>query len=87
MELWRRYQDAPEEQTKETIQKYFCRHTVKTLARSYYNMDDHAAYQAAAYSVRDKLIDMWNTTQVGFLPSWALCLAAHSHRPLSPRSD
>lgn len=26
-------------------------------------MDEFAAYQAAAYSVRDRLVDRWNATQ------------------------
>jgi starch phosphorylase len=38
-------------------------HATKTLARSVFNMDDYAAYQAAAFTTRDKLIDQWNETQ------------------------
>ena len=38
-------------------------HVTKTLARSAFNMDDFAAYQAIAHSVRDRLIERWNTTQ------------------------
>ena len=36
----------------------FCRQ-----ARQAYNMDEFAAYQAAAYSIRDRLVDRWNATQ------------------------
>ncbi|KAI9090808.1 glycosyl transferase [Phlyctochytrium arcticum] len=46
-----------------SIQKSFIRHATKTLARSSFNMDDFAAYQATAHSVRDHLLDRWNTTQ------------------------
>ncbi|RKO89280.1 carbohydrate phosphorylase-domain-containing protein [Blyttiomyces helicus] len=48
---------------QETIQQSFINHVNKTLARSSFNMDQQAAYQAAALSVRDRLIDEWNTTQ------------------------
>jgi glucan phosphorylase len=33
------------------------------LARSRLNFDDHAAFQATALSLRDRLIEMWNDTQ------------------------
>lgn len=38
-------------------------HVTKTLARSSQNIDDFAAYQAVAHTVRDQLIDSWNATQ------------------------
>ena len=34
-----------------------------TMARSRYKFDDLEAYMAAAYSVRDRLIEEWNDTQ------------------------
>lgn len=46
-----------------SLQKSFCRHAVKTLARGVYNMDDLAGYQSLAYSIRDRLLDEWNLTQ------------------------
>ncbi|KAJ1561671.1 Non-essential glycogen phosphorylase, partial [Cladochytrium tenue] len=50
----------------ETIQASFCRHATKTVGRQSFNMDNFAAYFAAAYSVRDRLISMWNETQQHF---------------------
>ncbi|KAJ3311997.1 Non-essential glycogen phosphorylase [Boothiomyces sp. JEL0838] len=55
---------APKVLTEEHIQEEFVNHATKTLARSAFNMDDFAAYQASAYSVRDQLIDQWNSTQM-----------------------
>ncbi|TPX68538.1 glycogen phosphorylase [Spizellomyces sp. 'palustris'] len=61
-QVWNEF--SKEESTDEaTIQKSFIRHATKTLARSSYNMDQFAAYQATAHSVRDHLIDRWNATQ------------------------
>ncbi|KAI8817116.1 glycosyl transferase [Fimicolochytrium jonesii] len=61
-ELWEKY--SKEENTDEaTIQESFIRHATKTLARSSFNMDNVAAYNATAHSVRDHLIDRWNLTQ------------------------
>lgn len=37
-----------------------------TLARSRYKFDDFEAYQACAYSLRDRLIESWNDTQEYF---------------------
>ncbi|KAI8925852.1 glycosyl transferase [Entophlyctis helioformis] len=62
VKLWRDL-NKPEEDDEETIQRSFVNHVTKTLARSAYNMDDFAAYQAMALSVRDRLIDRWNATQ------------------------
>ncbi|KAJ1554742.1 Non-essential glycogen phosphorylase [Cladochytrium tenue] len=57
---------APESADIETIQSSFCRHATKTVGRQSFNMDNFAAYFAAAYSVRDRLISMWNETQQHF---------------------
>lgn len=37
-----------------------------TLARSLYNCDDMAAYEAASMSIRDNLVIDWNKTQQKF---------------------
>ncbi|KAK9468496.1 glycosyl transferase [Lipomyces arxii] len=48
---------------KEEFQQEFVRHVETTLARSLYNCDDLAAYQAASQAIRDRLIVAWNKTQ------------------------
>lgn len=50
-------------ETKEEFQKDFVRHVETTLARSLYNCDELAAYQATSNTVRDNLITDWNKTQ------------------------
>ncbi|KAJ3203840.1 Non-essential glycogen phosphorylase, partial [Entophlyctis luteolus] len=52
-----------EKNDEDSIARSFCRHATKTLARSSFNMDAFAAYFAAAYSARDRLLDKWNDTQ------------------------
>ncbi|KAI8895516.1 glycosyl transferase [Globomyces pollinis-pini] len=61
--VWKKF-TTPKDQDEEFIQQTFINHATKTLARSSFNMDDFAAYQSAAYSVRDKLIENWNETQM-----------------------
>lgn len=46
-----------------SIQQSIVNHAEYTLARSRFNFDDFEAYQAAAYSLRDRLIESWNDTQ------------------------
>ncbi|KAL1924662.1 uncharacterized protein VTP21DRAFT_4316 [Calcarisporiella thermophila] len=53
----------PKEDSIELIEKSIVYHTTATLARTYYNADDFAIYQAVAHSVRDRLIQRWNETQ------------------------
>ncbi|KAK9321420.1 glycosyl transferase [Lipomyces orientalis] len=48
---------------KDEFQQEFIRHVETTLARSIYNCDDLAAYQAASQAIRDRLIIAWNKTQ------------------------
>ncbi|KXS16015.1 glycosyltransferase family 35 protein [Gonapodya prolifera JEL478] len=60
--IWQKF-TAPEGMDLESVQRSFCRHVTKTLARTAHNMDDFAAYQALALGVRDRLIDKWNITQ------------------------
>lgn len=50
----------------DTIQKQLVNHVEYTLARTRYNFDNYAAYQATALSVRDRLIESWNDTQQYF---------------------
>jgi len=47
----------------DTIHRSIIDHTEYILARTKYNFDSFAAYQATAYSVRDRLIERWNETQ------------------------
>lgn len=49
--------------TKDGFQSEFVRHVETTLARSLYNCDELAAYQAASQAIRDRLIVAWNKTQ------------------------
>ena len=45
-----------------SIQRQIVNHVEYTLARTRFNFDNFGAYQAAAYSVRDRLIESWNDT-------------------------
>ncbi|KAI9159544.1 Non-essential glycogen phosphorylase [Blastocladiella emersonii ATCC 22665] len=47
----------------ENIQRSIIKHATSTLARTVFNVDNFAAYQATAHSVRDFLIERWNVTQ------------------------
>lgn len=49
-----------------SIQRQIVNHTEYTLARTRYKIDSACAYQATAYSVRDRLIESWNDTQQYF---------------------
>lgn len=49
-----------------SIQESIVSHVEYTLARSRYNFDDLEAYLAAAHSLRDRLIEVWNDTQTFF---------------------
>lgn len=53
--------------TQESIQSSFVSHIEYTLARSRFNFDDFSAYLAASYSVRDRLIELFNDTQEYFV--------------------
>lgn len=48
--------------TVPTIQRQISDHVEYTLARDRSNFDNFGAYQATAYSVRDRLIEFWNDT-------------------------
>lgn len=49
-----------------TIQRQITDHVEYTLARDRSNFDKQGAYQATAYSVRDRLIEFWNDTNFRF---------------------
>lgn len=46
-----------------SIQRQIVNHVEYTLARTRFDFDNFGAYQASAYSVRDRLIESWNDTQ------------------------
>ncbi|KAI8367663.1 glycosyl transferase [Radiomyces spectabilis] len=52
-----------EDYDQDSIQKDMVRHTINTLCRGVHNVDKLTAYQATAYSIRDRLIEKWNVTQ------------------------
>eukprot|EP00835_Amoeboradix_gromovi_P004698 NODE_383_length_9627_cov_0.480793.p1 type:complete len:863 gc:universal NODE_383_length_9627_cov_0.480793:1583-4171(+) len=62
LELWEKYSKVDENDV-EVIEKSLVKHASSTLARTAFNMDALAAYHSAAYSVRDRLIEIWNETQ------------------------
>ena len=47
---------------KKSIQRQIANHVEYTLARTRFDFDDFAAYQASAFAVRDRLIEAWNDT-------------------------
>ena len=49
-----------------SIEESIVSHVEYTLARNRYNFDDLEAYQATAFSLRDRLIQAWNDTQQYF---------------------
>lgn len=49
-----------------SIQKSIVDHVEYTVARSRFRFDDFEAYQATAYSARDRLLESWNDTQQFF---------------------
>ena len=46
-----------------SIQRQIVNHIEYTLARTRFNFDNMGAYQAAAFAVRDRLLESWNDTQ------------------------
>ncbi|AAS53918.1 AFR547Wp [Eremothecium gossypii ATCC 10895] len=61
-ELWKKH-EVKKFGDSEEFQGKFIQHVETTLARSLYNCDEFAAYQAASESVRDNLVIDWNKTQ------------------------
>ena len=49
-----------------SIEESIVQHVEYTLARSRYSFDDLEAYLATGYSLRDRLIEAWNDTNVHF---------------------
>eukprot|EP00834_Sanchytrium_tribonematis_P005983 NODE_404_length_8016_cov_1.092965.p1 type:complete len:802 gc:universal NODE_404_length_8016_cov_1.092965:6267-3862(-) len=62
LELWEKYSKVDENDI-EVIEKSIVKHASSTMARTAFNMDALAAYYSAAYSIRDRLIEIWNETQ------------------------
>ncbi|CAI4054121.1 hypothetical protein SKDZ_16G4120 [Saccharomyces kudriavzevii ZP591] len=63
--LWNKHQVKKFDKS-EDFQDRFIDHVETTLARSLYNCDDIAAYEAASMSIRDNLVIDWNKTQQKF---------------------
>ncbi|KAG1159677.1 hypothetical protein G6F37_004671 [Rhizopus arrhizus] len=59
---WKKHIKA-EKNDVESIKDGIVHHTITTLCRGVYNVDAWAMYQATAHSVRDRLLEDWNTTQ------------------------
>ena len=59
-DLMASYQDG----SKGGIQKSIVNHVEYTLALTRFNFDNHGAYKATSYSVRDRLIESWNDTNL-----------------------
>lgn len=62
-EAWRRNGVESFVATQEALQKRLIAHVETTLARSMYNCDNLATYQALSNTLRDELILHWNHTQ------------------------
>ena len=60
------FADTYNEDDVRSIEESIVKHVEYTLARSRYQFDDLEAYQATAYSLRDRLILLWNDTQQYF---------------------
>ncbi|KAH0792516.1 glycogen phosphorylase [Histomonas meleagridis] len=56
---------------KDSVQVSFVNHLEYTIARSRFNFDKFSAYLAASYSVRDRLIELFNDTQEYFISTKA----------------
>jgi len=57
--------------TKESVQVSFVNHIEYTIARSRFTFDCFSAYLAASYSVRDRLIELFNDTMEYFISTKA----------------
>ncbi|CCH62976.1 hypothetical protein TBLA_0I03210 [Henningerozyma blattae CBS 6284] len=60
--LWHKHQVTKFENAEE-FETRFINHVETTLARSLYNCDDFAAYEATSSSLKDNLVIDWNKTQ------------------------
>lgn len=61
-----RIADTYDQHDKLSIEESIVKHVEYTLARSRHSFDNLEAYQATAYSLRDRLILLWNDTQQYF---------------------
>lgn len=61
-----------------SIQESIVNHVEYTLARTRHQFDDFECYQAAAFSLRDRLIEMWNDTQTYYKCVCRLAAASNS---------
>lgn len=64
--MWPWLADTYNHNDVQSIEESIVKHVEYTLARSRYKFDDLEAYQATAYSLRDRLILLWNDTQQYF---------------------
>ncbi|KAL7753689.1 Non-essential glycogen phosphorylase [Sorochytrium milnesiophthora] len=62
VQLWQKL-SVVDPADSEHIQRSIVKHATSTLARTVFNMDNFATYQATSQSVRDRLIELWNETQ------------------------
>lgn len=46
-----------------SLQSSFVRHCINTLGRTRTSLDSFAAFQAAAYTIRDRMLQRWNATR------------------------
>lgn len=60
--LWRKH-EVKKIDDKDDFEGKFISHVETSLARSIYNCDDLAAYEATSMSIRDNLVIDWNKTQ------------------------
>lgn len=51
---------------QKSIQRSIVNHVEYTLGLTRFNFDNFGAYQAAAYSIRDTMIEAWNDTNEYF---------------------
>lgn len=77
----RKYADTYRKNDVLSIQESIVNHVEYTLARTRHQFDDFECYQAAAYSLRDRLIEMWNDTQTYFkcAPRRCCCFCCNAH--------
>ncbi|KAJ1505184.1 Non-essential glycogen phosphorylase [Coelomomyces lativittatus] len=62
VEIWQKFSMVEPDDVNH-IQQSIVQHAASTLARTIFNMDNFAAYQATSHSIRDRLIECWNMTQ------------------------
>ena len=68
-----------------SIQRQIVNHVEFTLARTRFDFDNYGAYQAAAFAVRDRLLESWNDTQQYHLVSPSYLDLISDYRQTIPR--